>query len=373
MRGLGIFGGGVVWAMAAAAAPDTVVHAGRLLGADGAPLDGQQTVVFELVDSTNAVRWTESHTVTFEGGYYAVQLGSSTAIPRGALAEDLDVVVRIGSTTLGRQPLQAVPHALSVDGLVRVSAQPVTCTGNAGTLRWVTDHLEVCDGTSWAPIAAGSGSSSFTAAGGTITTAGGYVVHTFDSNGTFTVGAYNGTVEVELMGGGGGGGTGNGDWGAGGGGGGYVKAQVGVVANQAYNINVGGKGFGQTACNNSSTGTAGGTSTFGAALSAVGGGGGGQPGEGGSAGGYSTPGAAAVLTAGNGLAGNSQAGDFNGYGGRNGAGTIHGNGAAGVSNGNPGTHATGNGNGGAGGHSCQAPHRGGGDGSPGFVVVRYLD
>jgi hypothetical protein len=236
--------------------PSHVVHSGRALDVAGTPIEGSRAVTIELVNDADMVRWTEPHTVPFEDGFYAVTLGTNTALSPALLAEDLDVVVRIGTTALSRQPLTAVPHALAVDGLVRVSAAPTSCGGNAGMLRMVSGNREYCDGTDWRELAVRS--IGIDAVGGTVTTGAGVRVHTFTSSGSFTVGPNGGTVEVEVLGGGGGGGTGSSDWGTGGGGGGYVKASVDVVASQTYTVTVGGAGAAQTSCNNALTGGNGG-------------------------------------------------------------------------------------------------------------------
>lgn len=354
--------------LVAHAGPQTVVHAGRVLDAGGAALNVQKTVTFELVNASNVVRWTEPHVVTFEDGYYAVQLGTSTSLSPALLAEPLDVVVKVDGVAVGRQALSAVPHAMAVDGLVRVSAAPSTCT-QSGTLRWATDHLEVCTGSVWRAIPLAT--STVSGSGGAIATSGGIVSHTFTSTSSFNVGTVAGVVEVELIGGGGGGGTGSGDWAAGGGGGGYLKATVAVAANTTYTVTVGAAGSAQTSCNNSLTAGSGGTSAFGTALFAFGGGGGGQTGETGLGGGFNAPTAQAVLVGTPGANGGSAPDTNNGYGGTNGGGAAFGTGAAGVANFTPGNHAGGYGNGGSGGPSCQGGHRGGGNGSSGLVIVRY--
>jgi hypothetical protein len=74
-------------------------------------------------------------------------------------------------------------------------------------------------------------SNTFTATGGTITTVGGYKLHTFTSNGTFTVtGAGSTNAQVLVVAGGGAGGSGGGQNGGGGGGGG------GVIMHPSYNL-----------------------------------------------------------------------------------------------------------------------------------------
>ncbi len=121
--------------------------------------------------------------------------------------------------------------------------------------------------------------------GGTITTVGGYRIHTFTTIGTstFTAGGA-GSLEYLIIGGGGGGSTGDSgnDGGGGGGAGGYLSGSATVSA-QSYSINV---GSGAPAINNQIRviGTLGTDSTaFG--LTAVRGGSGGQCNSNGTSGG----------------------------------------------------------------------------------------
>jgi len=128
---------------------------------------------------------------------------------------------------------------------------------------------------------------SINATGGTITYSGGYTIHTFTTDGTFTP-AISGNVETLVVGGGGGGaGSGSNIGGAGGGGaGGYIYNSSFAVDGQAYSITVGAGGAGGAA--GSVAGTNGSDSIF-STLTAVGGGGGGSytnaPKSGGSGGG----------------------------------------------------------------------------------------
>ena len=78
----------------------------------------------------------------------------------------------------------------------------------------------------------------FSATGGTITTAGGYTIHTFTSSGTFTA-SKAGTVEYLVIAGGGGGGS---TVGGGGGAGGYRTAIGFSVAEGAHTVTVGAGG-----------------------------------------------------------------------------------------------------------------------------------
>jgi len=105
------------------------------------------------------------------------------------------------------------------------------------------------------------------ATGGTISYSGGYTIHTFTTDGTFTV-LRPGTVEYLVVAGGGGGGK---DAGAGGGAGGVRDGTGFAVTPQAYTITVGGGGNGATSAGRGTTGS---NSVFSTITSNGGGGGG---------------------------------------------------------------------------------------------------
>lgn len=107
----------------------------------------------------------------------------------------------------------------------------------AGMIRYNTSvsRNEIYDGEKWVLF-----EGSAYATGGTVTTAGGYRIHTFTANGTLTM-TYPGVVEVLLVGGGGGGAT----IGGGGGAGGFVyESQVQLPNAGAYTVTRGGGGSG---------------------------------------------------------------------------------------------------------------------------------
>ena len=212
------------------------------------------------------------------------------------------------------------------------------------------------------------------------------VTNTYSTAGSYSIAIPSGVtaVEVTLLGAGGGGSTGNQEWAAGGGGGGYLKAIYPVSAG-SYSISVGSAGAAQTSCNNAAWAISGkgGDSTFGSLIGGGGYGGGsvntgfaaGAPNSG-KGGTNTTTGAISVLKNYVGQDTSNAGGENNNYGGSNGLKNIenvstYGSGAATVPNYTPGNHATGNGNGGGGGPSCQNGHRGGGNGSPGLVIIKY--
>lgn len=217
----------------------------------------------------------------------------------------------------------------------------------------------------------------FLATGGVVAVAGGSITHTFLTTGSnnFTIVSGSKEIEIVMMGGGGGGGTGNGQWASGGGGGGYISATK-FLSSGDYPLSVGSAGIGQNACNNSNWTTigAGGNSTFGSAVA-----GGGKGGNCAAltvgAGGTNTISGLSIVSNYSGAT-PPFSGSEGGAGGSNGLSAFggistYGIGAGAVGNYTPGTHATGNGNGGGGGPSCQNGHRGGGNGSQGFVIISY--
>lgn len=199
-------------------------------------------------------------------------------------------------------------------------------------------------------IKRGSDGKTEVASGGTITTSGGYTIHTFNSSGTFVA---NRDMDVEyLVIGGGGGSTFQGGGGAGAGGyrcsvagetsGGGVSAEpkFKIVSGTSYSVIVGAGGAGSSA--NNTGGGQGSSSSFGGIIS-IGGGRGtgqsvfmsGQPGGSGS-GGARNANAGGAGTAGQGYAGGNGTDSFNSLGGGGGGG-------AGAAGGNATSSAPGNG------------------------------
>ena len=113
----------------------------------------------------------------------------------------------------------------------------------AGMIRYntTTARNELYDGAKWVTFEGSTGQ----ATGGSVTTPGGYRIHTFTSGtNTFTM-TYPGVVEILMVGGGGGGGG----IGGGGGAGGFVyESQVQLPA-ASYTVTVGGGGGGEPSHN----------------------------------------------------------------------------------------------------------------------------
>ncbi|MFA5780525.1 MAG: glycine-rich domain-containing protein [Elusimicrobiota bacterium] len=165
--------------------------------------------------------------------------------------------------------------------------------------------------------------SSVTATGGTITEVGGYRIHTFTSDGTFTINVAT-NVEVLVVAGGGGGGKG------GGGAGGLLYNPALAVTAGGYSVTIGANGTAGSGGTGGSAGGNGGNSVF-SSLTAIGGGGGGahatdNASTGGSGGGGGSDGSAFSPKSGTSGQGNQggiaiRAG-YGGSGGGGGAGSV---------------------------------------------------
>ena len=275
----------------------------------------------------------------------------------------------------------------------------------AGMMRFnsTANKVEFYNGSSWFAIGA------VTATGGnTVTDAGGYRIHIFTGNGTFTV-TNGGNVEYLVVAGGGAGGNGttSGYESGGGGAGGFVTGVLGILPG-SYPVTVGNGGAARTS---GSSGENGGNSVF-SSITAIGGGGGATAPNAGNSGGSGGGGshnqtAGGAGTAGQGFAGATpgQVSRGGGGGGASGVGGLGGGGAgltssisgaavvyagggggsmyaniaggaggggAGVASGYAnGTAGTANTGGGGGGANQAGTNTGGGAGGSGIVIIRY--
>lgn len=197
----------------------------------------------------------------------------------------------------------------------------VSCTkvSNPNGARFVSRGISAHYGSASVSPPAGT---FITATGGTETTDGNFKVHTFTSNGTFTVISGSETGAYLVVGGGGGGGFRRG---GGGGGGGVLYNASYALSPGSYSVVVGSRGVGGVQAVDSGYGGSGGASSFNG-ISASGGGGGAQAGypgrSGGSGGGGSdgTPGGTG--TSGQGNAGGAGENVFHNAGGGGGAGSA---------------------------------------------------
>jgi hypothetical protein len=102
---------------ALAAVPTTMTHQGRLYGAEGQPVHDTLDVEFAIYDSDGAADpiWSEVHTITFDEGYFSIDLGEMAPFDEATF----DGSVRYLGITVGDDPemtpraeVASVPYAL---------------------------------------------------------------------------------------------------------------------------------------------------------------------------------------------------------------------------------------------------------------------
>lgn len=97
------------------ATPLLLTHQGRVLDADGLPLNAEVDIDFALyvVQSGGSDVWNETVTVTPEDGYYTVTLGQETALtPELFDNPALWVDVTVDAVPMGRQRVVSTPYAV---------------------------------------------------------------------------------------------------------------------------------------------------------------------------------------------------------------------------------------------------------------------
>jgi len=123
----------------AAATPATIGYQGRLYDQNGSPVSGTMSVMFSLYASASGgtAVWTETQSVSFANGYFAVQLGSVTAF--GTTAFDgtvryLGVKVGTDAEMTPRAAVASVPYALAAppDGRFGTNTSVATPNSAAG-------------------------------------------------------------------------------------------------------------------------------------------------------------------------------------------------------------------------------------------------
>ncbi len=113
---------GVTYASHAAAVPMSLDEQGRLFDATGNPIVGATSFVFALYDAPTAgnVLWTETQSITIDGGYFSARLGEVTPLPAGVFdgtKRYLGVSVNGDTEMTPRQALVSVPYALVSDNV----------------------------------------------------------------------------------------------------------------------------------------------------------------------------------------------------------------------------------------------------------------
>ncbi|MFZ2038969.1 MAG: tail fiber domain-containing protein [Minisyncoccia bacterium] len=312
-----------------------------------------------------------------------------------------------------------------------LSLETITASGTAAVGKLYTNASSSVDYTMTLPAGSADGSTigfmnivgvNTKATGGTITSEGNYIIHTFTAGGTFTALEDISGAEVLIVAGGGGGGGGSlsMDSGGGGGAGGLIYSASSTITSGAKTVVIGGGGNGGTG--RSGTASNGENSTFNG-LSAIGGGGGGNwanNGAAGGSGGGSSGASGSSYSGGAGTSGQGNAGGNNtsspnyggpggggaGEAGHNGTTIANGNGGdglaysisgtstyyagggghgagyltpssgglggGGLGGGETGSAGTANTGGGGGGGSSASGASTGGAGGSGIVIVRYL-
>ena len=102
---------------AQAALPRTLTNQGRLYDPAGQPVAGALSVTFAVYesDSGGVPLWSEVQSVTFDAGYFAVELGSIVPFGTGVFdgsVRYLGIAVDGGAEMSPRAPIRSVPYAL---------------------------------------------------------------------------------------------------------------------------------------------------------------------------------------------------------------------------------------------------------------------
>ena len=134
--------------VAAAQVPATITHQGRLYDTNDAPINTTLSVQFSVYDvaSGGVALWTEVHQVTFDQGYFSVELGSTvpfdTTVFDGSVRW-LGITVGNDAEMTPRAATRSVPYAL-LAGDVTGDINPSSVTINGTTVidstgQWVGD------------------------------------------------------------------------------------------------------------------------------------------------------------------------------------------------------------------------------------------
>lgn len=112
----------------AAAVPRYLPYEGRLLNADGSPVNGVQQIGFALFGaSENGTKlWSETQQLAFSDGYYVTELGTATPLPDVIFGGDLYLEVSIAAAPLSpRLHIDSVAFALRADSATNLSGGTV--------------------------------------------------------------------------------------------------------------------------------------------------------------------------------------------------------------------------------------------------------
>ena len=130
---------------AEAQVPSTLTHQGRLYSASDEPITGDVSVTFSIYDapSGGAELWTETHTITFDNGYYSGELGATSPFATLLDAGDLHLGITVGNDAelTPRATVRSVPFALAANNAIgditpsSVSVNGTTVINSSGA--WV--------------------------------------------------------------------------------------------------------------------------------------------------------------------------------------------------------------------------------------------
>ncbi|MCC6526134.1 MAG: collagen-like protein, partial [Polyangiaceae bacterium] len=123
---------------ALAQVPQSITQQGRLYDGNGQPVTGSRDVVFALYSSAGAASsiWSETHTITFDEGYFSVTLGTTdpldTAVFDGSVRY-LGIKVDTDPEMTPRAAVHSVPYAI-LAGDVTGDIHPSSITVNGTTV-----------------------------------------------------------------------------------------------------------------------------------------------------------------------------------------------------------------------------------------------
>jgi hypothetical protein len=140
------------WAAVASAAPQDLVHQGRLVDALGRPVVGTHDVVVRLYEGgTLRQTWTFDD-LALDDGHFAVRLDD---VDGQWLDGDAEIAVALGATELLRSPLASVPRARIADGVAVGTGSGACDTVGALVYDAAAGGLRVCDGAAWQGLSSG--------------------------------------------------------------------------------------------------------------------------------------------------------------------------------------------------------------------------
>ena len=122
-----------LFATTAHAVPAQFTHQGRLLDADGVPLEGEATITFRVIteETGGVIVWEEPITVLLNGGFYSAVLGTdedTNPLDVDALSQApvwLELQLDGEPAMFPRSAINAVPYATMATVAEEVSGGPV--------------------------------------------------------------------------------------------------------------------------------------------------------------------------------------------------------------------------------------------------------